>query len=128
MLVASGLILGAALLPGCQTTGDDDTQTAVTGETRTSQESADAEQPLSPAEEHGRTLFVQTCGSCHTLDAAGTVGQIGPNLGDIPLDEADVLKAIRIGGRGTGNMPPHLYEGRDAQDIAKFVAASGPGV
>jgi mono/diheme cytochrome c family protein len=128
VLAAGLLILGAALLPGCQTTGDDDTQTAVTGEARTSQQPADAGRPLSPAEEHGRTLFVQTCGSCHTLDAAGTIGQIGPDLGDIPLDEAEVLKAIEIGGRATGNMPPHLYEGKDARDIAKFVAGSGPGV
>src|SRR4051794_34851605 len=57
-----------------------------------------AEQPLSPAELHGRGLFVQHCGSCHTLDAAGTVGQIGPNLGDIRLNEQDVLTAIRTGG------------------------------
>jgi hypothetical protein len=31
-------------------------------------------------------------------DAAGTVGQIGPNLGDIAVNEADVLHAIRTGG------------------------------
>jgi mono/diheme cytochrome c family protein len=85
------------------------------------------EQPLSAAEEHGRSLFVENCGSCHTLDAAGTQGQIGPNLGDIPLDEDEVLTAIRIGGRGSGNMPQNLVSGKDAQDVAAFVAASGPG-
>jgi mono/diheme cytochrome c family protein len=93
------------------------------------------EQPLSAAQLHGRDLFVQHCGSCHTLDAAGTTGQLGPNLGDIPLTEADVLKAIRIGGgpesRGgggrTGNMPRNLVTGKDARDVAAFVAASGPG-
>jgi cytochrome c551 len=85
------------------------------------------EQPLSPAEERGRNLFVQNCGSCHTLDAAGTQGQIGPNLGDIQLNEADVLSAIEIGGRGSGNMPPNLITGKDAQEVAAFVAASGPG-
>jgi mono/diheme cytochrome c family protein len=36
---------------------------------------------MSPAEVRGRDLFIQHCGSCHTFDAAGTVGQIGPNLG-----------------------------------------------
>jgi mono/diheme cytochrome c family protein len=93
------------------------------------------EQPLSPAELHGRDLFVQNCGSCHTLDAAGTVGQIGPNLGDIPLTEADVLAAIRTGGGRhshgaggrTGNMPRDLVTGKDARDVAAFVSASGPG-
>jgi mono/diheme cytochrome c family protein len=28
----------------------------------------------------GKTLFVKNCGSCHTLQAAATVGAVGPNL------------------------------------------------
>jgi cytochrome c6 len=86
-----------------------------------------AEQPLSPAEERGRGLFVENCGSCHTLDAAGTQGQIGPDLGDIPLDQGEVVTAIREGGRGSGNMPADLVVGRDAADVAAFVDGSGPG-
>ena len=58
---------------------------------------------------------------------AGTLGQIGPNLGDIPLSEDEVLTAIEIGGRGSGNMPKNLVTGKDAEDVAAFVAASGPG-
>jgi mono/diheme cytochrome c family protein len=92
-------------------------------------------QPLSPAEQRGRQLFVDHCGSCHTLDAAGTVGQIGPNLGDIAVNEADVLHAIRTGGGRhshgaggrTGNMPRNLVTGQDAQDVAAFVAANASG-
>jgi mono/diheme cytochrome c family protein len=92
-------------------------------------------QPLSPAELQGRQLFVDHCGSCHTLDAAGTVGQIGPNLDDIAIDEADILRAIRIGGGRhshgaggrTGNMPRNLVTGKDAQDVAEFVAANASG-
>jgi mono/diheme cytochrome c family protein len=99
-------------------------------------QAADVEQPLSPAEVHGRELFVQNCGSCHTLDAAGTVGSVGPNLGDIAINEADVLHAIRTGGgrhakgQGTGpsgNMPQNLVTGKDAQDVASFVAANASG-
>lgn len=93
------------------------------------------EQPLTPAQLQGRDLFVQHCGSCHTLDAAGTVGQIGPNLGDIAVNEADVLHAIRTGGGRhshgaggrTGNMPRNLVTGKDAQDVAAFVAANASG-
>jgi mono/diheme cytochrome c family protein len=94
------------------------------------------EQPLSQAEVHGRQLFVAHCGSCHTLDAAGTVGQVGPNLGDIAVNDADVLHAIRTGGgrhakgQGTGpsgNMPQNLVTGKDAQDVAAFVAANASG-
>lgn len=108
-----------ALLAGCA--GDDDT--TATGESSTTQE---AGQPLSPAEEHGRELFVQNCGACHTLDAAGTQGQIGPNLDEQPVDREQVLRAIEIGGLGSGNMPPGLVQGQDAEDVASFVAASNP--
>lgn len=108
-----------ALLAGCA--GDDDT--TATGESSTTQE---AGQPLSPAEEHGRELFVQNCGACHTLDAAGTQGQIGPNLDEQPVNREQVLRAIEIGGLGSGNMPPGLVQGQDAEDVASFVAASNP--
>jgi mono/diheme cytochrome c family protein len=93
------------------------------------------EQPLSPAEQQGQELFVQNCGSCHTFHAAGTVGQIGPNLDDIAINEADVLHAIRTGGGRhshgaggkTGNMPRNLVTGKDAQDVAAFVGANASG-
>lgn len=94
------------------------------------------EQPLSPAEQRGRQLFVDHCGACHTLDAAGTVGNVGPNLDDIAVNHADVLHAIRTGGgrhakgQGTGpsgNMPRNLVTGKDAQEVAAFVAANASG-
>jgi len=98
-------------------------------------EAAATEQPLSQAQQHGRDLFVQNCGTCHTLEAAGTVGQIGPNLDDIAIDHAAVLHAIRTGGGShshgaggrTGNMPRNLVTGKDARDVAAFVAANASG-
>src|SRR5262245_13541449 len=85
------------------------------------------------AEMEGRDSFVQHCGSCHTLEAAGTIGQIGPTLSDIPLTEADVLRAIRTGGGPgshgaggrTGNMPRNLVTGKEAQRVAALVSANG---
>jgi mono/diheme cytochrome c family protein len=114
------------LAVACDTTDDDTTATG-TGTTATVPAGADPEQPLTAGEERGRALFVENCGSCHTLGAAGTTGQIGPNLDEAQVDEADVRRAIEIGGRGSGNMPPNLVTGRDAEDVAAFVAASGPG-
>ena len=75
----------------------------------------------------GRELFVDNCGTCHTLDAAGTQGSIGPNLDEAQVDEAEVLEVIANGGRGSGNMPANLVTGADAEAVAKFVADSGPG-
>jgi mono/diheme cytochrome c family protein len=109
--------------------GGDDGSETVDQQTRASgtPEAPEAEQPLSQAQIRGRDLFVENCGSCHTLDAAGTVGQIGPDLDDISISEEDVLRAIMIGGRGSGNMPQNLVTGKDAQDVAAFVAVSAGG-
>ncbi len=124
---AAAAVAAVLLLASC---GDDDgSGDTVAQETATqgTPQAPDTEQPLSTAEEHGRELFIENCGSCHTLDAAGTQGQIGPNLGDIPLDTEEVLTAIEIGGRGSGNMPKGLLSGKNADDVAAFVAKSGPG-
>jgi mono/diheme cytochrome c family protein len=130
--VAAGLVC-VGLAAGCSSGSDTvEQQTRASG----SPEGGSVEQPLSPAEAHGRDLFVQKCGACHTFDPAGTVGQVGPNLGDIAISEADVRRAIRVGGgfhakgqdRGrSGNMPANLYTGQDARDVAAFVAANASG-
>lgn len=122
--VAATALAIAGAATGCGTTDDDGGETA--GEERSTPAEAAGEQPLSPAQERGKELFTRTCGSCHTLDAAGTQGAIGPNLDEIQVDEAGVLRAIEIGGTGSGNMPAGLYGGQDARDVAAFVAGSGP--
>jgi mono/diheme cytochrome c family protein len=87
---------------------------------------------LNAAEVKGRELFSHTCTVCHTLAAVKSVGRIGPNLdvrvGDEISTEAArkafVLNAILEGpAQGLGNMPADLYQGREAEDVAAFVAA-----
>lgn len=86
---------------------------------------------LTSAQVKGRELFSTSCAVCHTLGAVKSVGRIGPVL-DVRVAEeptfaarkALVLSAISEGrARGNGNMPAKLYEGREAEDIAQFVAA-----
>lgn len=72
----------------------------------------------------GRELFSQNCGSCHTLEAAGTSGTAGPDLDQLRPDAAVVQAAIENGGTGSGAMPANIVTGRRAQQIADFVAAS----
>jgi mono/diheme cytochrome c family protein len=67
----------------------------------------------------GGELFAQRCGGCHTLAAAGTDGDVGPNLDTLKPDRATVLRAI---ASGPGVMPTGLAEGADAQAIAEAVA------
>jgi mono/diheme cytochrome c family protein len=78
---------------------------------------------LTPAQERGRELFGQVCQQCHTLKAANAVGLTGPNLDKLKPPRALVLDAIISGrARGQGTMPAGLYQGRDAEDVAAFVA------
>ena len=73
--------------------------------------------------EEGKTLFIETCKSCHTLAAVEAHGVTGPNLDDLaPLDKQRVLNAIEKGGTGSGRMPPGLLEGEDADAVATYVA------
>jgi mono/diheme cytochrome c family protein/plastocyanin len=85
----------------------------------------------------GKQLFVQSCGSCHTLADANTKGAIGPDL-----DQA-FAQSVRDGlGRDTirgvvreqislplGAMPADLVKGKDADSVAAYVAevAAKPG-
>jgi mono/diheme cytochrome c family protein len=80
------------------------------------------EQPTT-TEEDGKELFIQTCKSCHTLDAVNARGVTGPDLDDLgQLDRQRVLNAIRRGGTGQGRMPAGLLRGQDAQDVAIYVS------
>jgi mono/diheme cytochrome c family protein len=71
----------------------------------------------------GRDLFRQACWNCHTLAAAGAHGVTGPNLDEIgTLSTQRVLNAIKIGGTGDGRMPPGIYSGKEAQEVAYYVS------
>ena len=78
---------------------------------------------LTAAEEHGRELFGERCRNCHTLKAANAVAQVGPNLDNLRPPKNLVLDAIDHGrARGNGQMAADLVEGKDAEDVAAFVA------
>jgi mono/diheme cytochrome c family protein len=87
---------------------------------------------LNSNETKGRELFAHACVVCHTLAAVKSVGRIGPDL-DIRVGDdistpagrrALVLNAILEGRAvGLGNMPALLYQGKEAEDVADFVAA-----
>ena len=78
---------------------------------------------LTAAQEHGRQVFKQRCATCHTLEDAGAVGRVGPNLDDLRPASALTLDAINTGrARGQGQMPAQLISGPDAQDVANYVA------
>ena len=89
-----------------------------------------AQDPGSPAAREpagaraGKTVFASAgCGSCHTLEAAGSRSSAGPNL-----DETDPGAALvrEVVANGSGAMPSfrdRLTE-REIRDVAAFVASS----
>jgi mono/diheme cytochrome c family protein len=90
---------------------------------------------LTAAEKNGRELFGQHCGICHTLAATNSVGKVGPNLDVLQPTELLVLNTINNGCLanppspsspeaclGQGNMPANVVQGRNARDVAQFVA------
>ena len=79
---------------------------------------------LSAAATAGRHLFAKNCGTCHTLNAANSSGRVGPNLDQLRPPEKLVLDAVEKGrARGQGQMPAELLVGKEAEDVAAFVAA-----
>lgn len=72
----------------------------------------------------GKQVFAAAgCGGCHTLKAAGSAGNVGPNLDDLKPSKQVVAQQVRNGG---GAMPS--YKGRltDAQiaAVAEYVSSS----
>ena len=66
------------------------------------------------------------CGGCHTLEAAGSSGNVGPNLDDAKPDAALVTDRVT---NGKGVMPSfkgQLSE-QEIADVAAFVVQSTSG-
>lgn len=90
-----------------------------------------AEVAVAERDEEGKKLFVDNCGACHTLAAAGTEGVVGPNLdevlaaGGVATFEGSYGRALNavICGFGGGRMPAGILTGENAQEVSAFVGA-----
>ncbi len=89
----------------------------------------------------GQSLFQTNCGTCHTLYAAGTDGNYGPDLDEllaptgppegpdaaetIEATEGRVLNAIENGVDSSttqGRMPAEILNQQQSEEVAAFVA------
>lgn len=89
---------------------------------------------LNASEKTGRELFGEHCGVCHTLSAANAVGKVGPNLDTLKPAQSVILHTLANGCLpnapassaesclGQGVMPADVVTGREATDVAMFVA------
>jgi mono/diheme cytochrome c family protein len=72
----------------------------------------------------GKAVFASAgCGGCHTLKAAGSTGNVGPNLDDLKPSFEAVQHQVEVGG---GPMPSFkdALSAKQIQDVAAFVVAS----
>ena len=88
----------------------------------------------------GQSLFQTNCGTCHTLYAAGTDGNYGPDLDEllapngvpegptakktIEATAGRVLNAVEKGVDGStpGRMPGGILNEEQAKEVSEFVA------
>lgn len=89
----------------------------------------------------GQSLFQTNCGTCHTLYAAGTDGNYGPDLDEllapsgppegesakttIEATEGRVLNAVKKGvdsSTTAGRMPGGILNDEQAKEVSEFVA------
>ena len=71
----------------------------------------------------GKQVFVENCGSCHTLASASTTGEVGTNL-DLRLSAAAAIEEqVRNGGSGMPAFKGQLSD-QEIADVTAFVAES----
>ncbi len=128
-LIAILALVGAMVVAGCGGGGS-----SSSSETATTEEPAETEAAEEPEEEagggesamlaEGKSIFTSTCGSCHTLKAAGTSGEVGPNLDELEPDQGTVEHQVQNGG---GGMPAFGKEGTlsaaEIKAVATYVSA-----
>jgi mono/diheme cytochrome c family protein len=86
----------------------------------------------------GQALFETNCGTCHTLYAAGTDGNYGPNLDELlapsgPATDEKAAKGIAgrvlnaekegVDSQTPGRMPPAILNPEQQEEVAEFVGA-----
>jgi mono/diheme cytochrome c family protein len=72
----------------------------------------------------GMEVFASAgCGSCHTLEAAGSTGTIGPNLDEAMPDHDLIVERVTNGAGPMPSFKDSLSE-QQIQDVAAFVFES----
>ena len=133
MRVGAALVALAAVLALAGCGGAEETQPLPEGVTGTTTQEATEATETTETEttggaegdaEAGAEVFASAgCGSCHTLEDAGSSGTIGPDLDDSQPDRELIVDRVT---NGAGAMPPfkdQLSE-QQIQDVAAYVVES----
>jgi mono/diheme cytochrome c family protein len=76
----------------------------------------------------GAKVFADAgCGNCHTMQAASSKGEVGPNLDELRPNEQKVIQQVTNGGNGMPSFKDKL-SATEIKQVAGFVAtAAGSG-
>jgi mono/diheme cytochrome c family protein len=126
----AAVLVGASALAACQSRGVvSPTPATVIGTVPTAPTTTF---PIVPAYNlkgipaHGKVIFLQNCGTCHTLADAKTTGTFGPNLDSLKPDYQTVTAQVTNGG---ASMPPfnHTLSTQKIADVAAYVVTATGG-
>ena len=118
------LVLGSLLLVAAGCGGDDDSDSS--------------EPPATTAEEtgggsgtgdaaNGEEVFASAgCGGCHTFEAAGSTGSVGPNLDELAPSFDAVVEQVTNGGGAMPAFAGELSE-QEIRDVATYVSSRATG-
>jgi mono/diheme cytochrome c family protein len=126
--LALALVALALVAAGCGSDdGDDAGATSTATETAPPTDTdgtATTDEPVEGDVARGGELFASAgCGGCHTLEAAGTTGSVGPNLDDASPSYDKVVERVT---NGQGVMPSFKDDltSQEIQDVAAYVSSS----
>ena len=114
--------------------GDDEaapaepTTAAATTEDATDTQPADTAGELGGDPVAGESVWQEAgCGNCHTLEAAGSSGGVGPNLDDAQPSFEVVVERVTNGGGGMPAFGDGVLDEQQIQDVAAYVVQSTQG-
>jgi mono/diheme cytochrome c family protein len=76
----------------------------------------------------GEKIFTSAgCAGCHTMEAAGATGKVGPNLDELRPNQQTVARQVRTGGNGMPSFKDKLSAAEIGQVAAFVSTAAGTG-
>lgn len=116
------LVAGAFALVGAGCGGDDDSDSAEPPAATTTEDGGSGGGTGDAA--NGEEVFASAgCGGCHTFEAAGSTGSVGPNLDDLSPSFDEVVQQVTNGGGAMPAFAGDLTE-QEIDDVAAFVSGS----
>ena len=76
---------------------------------------------------NGKKIFASAgCGGCHTFEAAGSSGSVGPNLDELAPSFDQVVEQVTNGGGAMPAFAGELSE-QEIRDVATYVSSRATG-